>query len=217
MKFSAVIFDLDGTIIDSEEAWGMAFVNVFKILGVNPKNDHPAVGGVSLKDNWKNLLVEYGIQTNKTLDELVILTYMEYEKLISMITLNDGFIEFIENLKDNNFPVALATSTKWELVDKIFDRFEIGDLFDIVTTSDEVINPKPDPEIFTVTADKLGVEREDCLVIEDSGAGVTAARRAGMKVIAITDDEDVTPEIEKADKIVGGFSDIKLKEIDLLF
>ena len=88
MKLTAVIFDLDGTIIDSEKAWGKAFVGVFDQLGVKANNDHPQVGGVSLRNNWLNLIKEYNIKTTKTPDELVTLTYLEYEKQIPFITIN---------------------------------------------------------------------------------------------------------------------------------
>ena len=217
MKLSAVIFDLDGTVINSNEAWGKAFVNVLSTFGVKPETMSPHSTGISVRNNWKNLVTKYNIKTEKTPEDLETLTYVEYEKLIPTVTLNDGAIDLIDNLKDNNLPVALATSTKWEVVDKILDRFGMSDLFDIVTTGEEVINPKPDPDIFTLTADKLGIDREDCLVIEDSESGIMAAQQAGMRVVAVVDDDNLTPEIEKADKVVERFSEIKLKELELLF
>ncbi|HTK03329.1 MAG TPA: HAD family phosphatase [Alphaproteobacteria bacterium] len=201
MKPAAVIFDLDGTIILSEESWGKAFGTVLKSLGVEETDNHPQTRGVSHKKNWENLIQKYNIKTTKPVDELVTLTYVEYEKLIPMIKLNDGFWDFVDVLQEHNLPLALATQTRWETTSKILQHFDLEDIFESVTTAEEVILPKPDPDIFILAAEKIGVEREDCLVIEDSNIGVKAARRAGMKVI----------------KIIDGFSDVKLKEIMLLF
>lgn len=203
MKLSAVIFDLDGTIINSEEAWGKSFTKVLESFGVKVDSPHSHTTGVSVKDNWLNLIKKYNIKTNKTLEELETLTYFEYEKLISIVKLNAGVLEFMEEIKKSGIPLALTTSTNLKTVNKILERFEIRDFFEMVTTGEEVESPKPDPGIYILTADKLGVEREDCLVIEDSESGIKAAEEAGMKVIKITED--------------NGFSDIKLKEIMLLF
>lgn len=216
MKFSAVIFDLDGTVIDSEGAWGKAFVKVLESLGVKTDSDHPEIVGVSVKPNWQALLQKYNIKTTKTLDELETLTYVEFEKLITYISLKDGVIEFIEDLKENGYDMALATSTNWSIVEKILNQFQMHYLFDVVTTGEEVINPKPSPEIFMVTSDKLGIDPEHCLVIEDSPSGVEAAKEAGMKVIAISRDDDNFKNLEKADLVVEDFSEITSKAIDQL-
>lgn len=211
MKLSAVIFDLDGTVIKSEKVWGKAFVNVFKTLGVNIDNSHPQTGGVSLKNNWENLLVKYNIKTNKSSDELVVLTYIEYEKLISEITLNDGVLNFMDELKESGIQLVLATSTKWETTDKILTHFKLTDLFESVTTGDEVLYPKPAPDIFIAAAEKVNMDPSFCLVIEDSESGVMAAKDAGMHVIAITNGEENEDRLEQADLVVEGFAEITPK------
>lgn len=216
MKFAAAIFDLDGTIIDSERAWGKAFVNVFKILGVNSDSNHPQTGGVSVNKNWESLISEYDIKTGKSIDELVTLTYVEYEKLIPEITLNEGALEFMDVLKENGTPLALATSTKWETTDKILEQFNLLDVFESVTTGEEVLNPKPAPDIFLIAAEKLGVEPADCLVFEDSAPGVISAKEAGMRVIAVNDDKENQKKLQAADLVVANFSEISLKAIDAI-
>jgi len=215
MKFSAVIFDLDGTIIESENAWGATFVEVLKSLGVIAKETHPQIRGASLKASWKLLLGRYSIKKDISLDELEVLTYLEYENHLDDIEVKSGFIEFVDFLKNSDFQIGLATSTRWETANKILENGGMTEIFNCITTGEEVLNPKPDPEIFTLTSDKLGVEREGCLVIEDSVSGIEAARQAGMKVVAIAsnDNED---ELSEADVIVGGFSEITPKVVDQL-
>jgi HAD superfamily hydrolase (TIGR01509 family) len=212
MILSAVIFDLDGTIIDSEEVWARAFVNVLKKLGIEAKDSHPHVSGVEIKKNWESLIIKYSVKTDKTPEELSSLTRAEYTKFIPQISLRDGVVEFIENLKNDNVIVALATSTDWEITDKIFQELELADLFDYVTTGDEVFNNKPDPEIYIKSADKMNLDPNDCLVIEDSPSGIIAGKEAGMKVIAI-DPSGGRDDLKKADKIVESYSEITARVI----
>jgi HAD superfamily hydrolase (TIGR01509 family) len=200
MKFAAVIFDLDGTIIKSERQWGKAFVAVLKKLGVDTKGRDPHTPGVDIKFNWKNLIAKYGVKTDKTAEELEILTYAEYEKFIPEISLNNGVLEFMNVLKESGLSLALATLTNWEITEKVINHFGLNNYFENITTGEEVENPKPAPDIFLLAAEKLGIDPVDCLVIEDSITGVTAAHEAGMKVI----------------EVVDGFSKITLKAIDAI-
>jgi HAD superfamily hydrolase (TIGR01509 family) len=213
MKLVAVIFDLDGTIIDSREAWGRAFSVVLKSLGVEIKEKYPDEPGIAVRENWRRFIVKFNIKTDKTLDELRSLTYHEYMKLIPEISLNDGVVEFIENLKDSGTEIALATSTSWEAMDKILNSLKIQELFDYITTSEEVTSQKPQPDIFIRAMEKMNLDPSECLVIEDSPSGVTAAKEAGIKVIALDPEEKNGEVLSKADLIVGGFSEISPKII----
>ena len=214
MKFAAVIFDLDGTIIKSEEEWAKAYAVVLEKLGVKTNGNDPPTRGLSIKSNWTNFLIKYNVKTNKTVEELETLTYIEYQKLIPQVTLNDGVLEFIDGLKENGSPLALATSTNWETADKVLKHFGLESSFESVTTGEEVVNPKPAPDIYILASEKLGVEPLDCLVIEDSLPGITAAKEAGMKVIAVRKDEEGSDNLDTADLVVEGFSEITLKAID---
>lgn len=213
MKISAVIFDLDGTLIDSEDQWSKAFVKVLKRLGKTVTEKSPQIQGLSNKSNWNILLSKYDIKTNKSLDELEHLTLVEYAKLIGQITLRDGGVELIESLKDSGIKVALATSTEWWIVEKVFENLKIEGLSDSVTTGEEVINKKPAPDTFLKAADKLGLTAEECLVIEYSLSGIEAVKEAGMKVIAV-DWNGGKKELKKADLVVEGFSEITPKVLD---
>jgi HAD superfamily hydrolase (TIGR01549 family) len=216
MILSAVIFDLDGTIIDSENAWKSAFAGILKNLGVTVDSEQLQITfGASLKVIWKTLIDKYSIRTEKSLDELEIMTYLEYEKHISSIEIQPGFFEFVDFLKENNFRMGLATSTKWDTADKILDLWGLNEVFECITTGEEVISLKPDPQIYLVEADKLGVEVGECLAIEDSPSGIEAAKEAGMKVIAISSGEN-RKDLTKADLIVEEFSEITASVIDQL-
>ena len=215
MLLSAAIFDLDGTILEDEEEYGKAFNKVLSSLGINSKTDLPQEKGIGVKENWIKFIQKYSIKTNKTPEMLAKETQDTYLSEISEVTVRAGFDDFAGKLKDSGIQIALATANTWEQTDKILDIVNLQDVFDVITTVDEVVYSKPDPEIFTVTADKLGVERSECLVIEDSASGIDAARRAGMKVAAISSDEG-GETLSKANIIVEGFSEITPQVIDQL-
>ncbi len=217
MQVFAVILDFDGTIIDSDSAWKKAFIGVLGNLNVNVPVGAINITGASLKDNWNALISKYNLKIDKTFEELRSLTYNEYKKLIPDIHLIDGACEFIENFKYSGVQIALATNTSWEIVDDITKKLEIEHLFDYITTGDEVLYHKPDPEIYIKAAEKMNLEPDNCMVIENTEVGVRAAKEAGMKVVAILSTEyENSDSLSQADLVVEGFSEITPQAIDQL-
>lgn len=213
MKISAVIFDLDGTILDNEDEYGKAFGEVLKKLGKKPDSAYPHTQGIGVEGNWEILIPKYKIKTKKTIDELAKETQNEYLKLLPEVTLKEGIGEFISDLKDSGILVALATSNTWPTVDKVFKEFGLEGIFSVVTTGEEVTFRKPDSEIFLLTIQKLGVDLKECLVIEDTPAGVEAAHTAGMKVVAIARDKKHAEELKKADLIIFNFLEMSAQKM----
>jgi beta-phosphoglucomutase len=214
MIFSAVIFDLDGTILDNEDVYGRAFNEVLKNLGVDTTKPVSHQYGIGVKENWILYKKNLNLKTSKTPEILAQETQHEYLKMLKEVTVRPGFEDFVKNLKDGGIKVALATSNTRGVTQEVLDKMGLQGIFDEVTTAEEVVHRKPDPDLFTVTADKLGVERNECLVIEDAPSGVEAAHRAGMKVVAITDGNG--DRLSDADLVVTGFSEITQRQIDLL-
>lgn len=216
MRISTIIFDLNGTILEDEDEYARAFGEVLKNLGVEPSKTVAHKKGVGVKENWDNLVRKYSINTDKNSYILADETQKAYLRQIKGVTIREGFSEFVENLKNSGIKIALATSNTWEQTDKILEATNLQDIFDSITTADEVVYSKPDPDIFILAAEKLGSETEECLVIEDSAAGVEAAHRAGMKVIGIALTEEDSNLLSDADFLVEGFSEITPKAIDRL-
>jgi beta-phosphoglucomutase len=211
----AVIFDLNGTVLADEAEYGAAFGEVLKGLGKKTDKKFPHTRGIGVKENWPVLLAKHKIKTTKTPDELSSMTQNAYLKRIDSVDLKNGFIEFVEGLKTSGTLIALATSNSWMIVEKIFRLLDIEKYFDVVTTSEEVGFNKPSPEIFLKTSEKLGVEPEDCVVIEDSQAGVEAAIAAGMKVVGLKHDKDHAKTLKDANLIVEGFVQLSLRFTEL--
>lgn len=208
MIISAVIFDLDGTVLDNEDEYGRAFNSVLKSLGVDSKTDYPQVGSIGVHENWPILIAKYKIKTNKTIEELARATQDAYLEQINQITLKPGIEEFIKSLKASGIQTALATSNNWFIVKEDFDRLKLDHFFDCVVTAEEVLEKKPAPDLFLKAAEKLSVEPKKCLVMEDAPAGVKAAHAAGMKVIGLARSDESEDGLIEAELVVRSYDEI---------
>ena len=213
MVVYAVIFDLDGTVLDNEDEYGRAFRKVLVSLGKKVDKKYPHTQGIGVKENWPVLLAKYSIKTKKTIEELTRATQDAYLVQLSDVNFVRGFENFVDELKNAGIKVALATSNTWWIVNEVSENLNIDEIFSVITTAEEAVFNKPDPEIFVLTADKLGFEPEKCLVIEDSVAGIEAAKRAGMKVIGIARDSKHANDLKEADFVVTDYTQISPQKI----
>ncbi|OGM05682.1 hypothetical protein A2125_00150 [Candidatus Woesebacteria bacterium GWB1_43_5] len=202
----AAIFDLDGTVLSDEQVYGGAFRKVLKDLGVNVKQKYPHKGGIGVGENWPYLLSKYKVKTNKSLAELSRATQQAFLKNIADIEVKEGFEEFIVGLREIGVATALATSNEWFVVEEILDKFNLAKYFDVVVTGEEATAKKPDPELFIIAAQRLGVDPRDCVAFEDSAAGIEAGKRAGMVVIGVARDEKHAKELDGDGKIINNYA-----------
>ncbi|MBN1168511.1 HAD family phosphatase [Candidatus Woesebacteria bacterium] len=208
MNLRAVIFDLNGTVLSDEQIYGFAFKRVLLSLGVKVDSDHPHTSGIGVAENWLQLIKKYNIKTQKTVDELSVITQQQYFSQMDEVELKDGFIEFADMLRESGLKIALATSNTWDITEKVLSKFDLLEYFDVITTKEEVHRNKPDPEIFFLTAEKLMIEPSECLVFEDSEKGIVAAKEAGMKVIGMTNGRNSKKMLKKADRIIEDFFEV---------
>lgn len=216
MKINAVIFDLDGTVLADEDEYCKAFCAVLSKLGVEKQDQCPHVPGIGVEANWELFIKKLKVETDKSVSELARETQKEYLKTLNEVTLKKGFEAFVKSLRRKKVFTTLATSNSWDVVDKIFKEFEIDKYFDCVTTIEEVAFAKPDPGIFIVCAQKMGVDPGECVVIEDSKAGVEAAHAAGMKVVALARDKKQKGALKSADLVVKDFTGLSYEKLKLL-
>jgi HAD superfamily hydrolase (TIGR01509 family) len=183
--FDAVIFDCDGTLVNSMpyhfEAWCEALslhgaANIFK------EDVFYAMGGRPTKD----IVVEINDEYNLKLDpEAVAFAKREaFLRKLGQLELIDEVAAFAESLR-GKLPMAIATGGTRLVIEKTLQAVGVSDLFDEVVTADDVVFGKPAPDIFLKAAELLGVKPERCLVLEDAPAGVMAGQLAGMTVISI--------------------------------
>lgn len=213
MKISAVIFDLDGTVLDNEDEYGAAFRKVLRSLGKRVDSKYPHTQGIGVKENWPLLLSKYRIKTGKSTEELAKQTQDVYLRMLPKVTIRSGFEGFVSDLKNSGITTALATSNAWWIADEVLTELGLEDFFDVTTTGEEVDYRKPNPDLFLLTARKLGVEAGECLVIEDSEAGIEAAHAAGMKVIGIARDKKHAKILKEADLVIYNYNQLSFLKV----
>lgn len=208
-EIQAVIFDMDGVIVDSEPFHVEAEIETMKRNGVDiSAGDLAKYLGTTAEFMFEDLIKRYGM--NKSWEQLnqekeAIFLPLLKEKVEPI----EGVLELIDFLIKRNLKLALATSSKRDLMDVVLDKFDLGHKFDAVVCADDVEKSKPDPEIFLKAAKKIAIPPESCLVIEDAPLGVLAANRAGMTSVAYQSRSKYKQDFSKADQIVSKLLDLK--------
>lgn len=199
-NFSAVLWDFDGTIADTQTIHAKTEVDTLKKYGINISEEEitKRFSGVKLSIIFKTLFDENNIKTGyKESRELKWKTMIEIVKT-QKITFMPGAKVLIETLFKNNVKMAIASSSIKSYLDLAIDSLGIRNKFEFVLSGDDVECGKPDPEIFIKAASILGVKNEACLVIEDGTAGVLAAQAANMKCIVVGNHFDKKVLTEKS-------------------
>jgi HAD superfamily hydrolase (TIGR01509 family) len=202
----AVIFDWDGTLADTRNAVVQSFQKVLKEAECTVSDEFiERRMGIGTKKTILEAFRECQMRIDvSTLEKLAEEKIRIHAGLADIINLFDGATELLEELQGKT-KIALATMSNRKVVDTLLPAKKIRRYFDVVVTADDVAKPKPDPEVFLVTAAKLGVKAEDCVVVEDSVFGVRAAKTTGMRCIAVPSGVYSREELEKEnpDLIVG--------------
>lgn len=184
----AVIFDLDGTIVDSMWIWKEIDIQYLAKWDIGlPEDLQKEIEGMSFTETALYFKETFNLPDTieKIKDEWNAMALDFYR---NRITLKDGIAEFIELLKSMDIKIGLGTSNSRELASEVLRKHDIYKHFDTIRTSCEVEKGKPHPDVFLKAAEDLNVKPHECIVFEDTYAGVLAAKRAGMRVIAISDE-----------------------------
>lgn len=183
--FDAIVFDCDGTLVNSMPAHFEAWCEALAYYGagsVFQEDVFYAMGGRPTKDIVVELNSEYGLRLDP---EAVAMKKREaFLNRLDSIELIDEVVEFARSCR-GRFPMAIATGGTRLVIEKTLQAVGISDLIDDVVSADDVVVGKPDPEVFLKAAAILGVDPKRCLAFEDAPAGIMAAQCAGMQVIAI--------------------------------
>jgi HAD superfamily hydrolase (TIGR01509 family) len=206
----ALIFDMDGVIVDSELHWKQ--LEGFFLQSLIPAwtpADQGRIIGLSIHDLYNMLSGEFGLRKSK--DEFLEL-YHEMARDIynHKVALIPGFLDLLHDLRRNEIPTALASSSTQSWIDMVLERFDLRAMFDVVVSADELEGGegKPSPAIYLLTAQKLNVQPARCVVIEDSRNGVLSAKNAGMYCIGFRNGFNDEQDLSAADEIVGSLAEI---------
>jgi HAD superfamily hydrolase (TIGR01509 family) len=183
--FDAVIFDCDGTLVDSMpahfEAWRHALA-LHGAGGVFSEDVFYAMGGRPSCDIVGEINSEYDLHLDP--ESVASAKRREFLKRLDTVTLIDEVADFARSQR-GRVPLVIATGSNRMTVEKTLQAVGVSDWFDEVVTSDDIPEGKPAPDVFLEAARLLGVRPSKCLVLEDAPAGILGAQRAGMQVVAV--------------------------------
>ena len=185
LDYKALIFDLDGTLVNSMpvhfKAWCKALEDQGQ-PGVFPEDVFYAMGGRPTRDIVEVINGEQGLRLDA--DQVASSKKRHYLKNLSLVELIPAVAKIAEENR-GKVPLAVASGSSREVVEKTLQVLGISDWFDEVVSSNEVPNGKPAPDVFLEAASRIGIAPEDCVVFEDARSGIIAARAAGMEVVAV--------------------------------
>lgn len=215
-KIKAVIFDLDGTLVDSEPNYLEAdkrLLAEYGILNLDEESKNKYIG-ISTKDMMADIKEIYQIEDS--VETLVSKNNGYYSELAKD---NTNVFPEMKNLlillKEKGYPIALASGSSKKIINDVLSLIQISEIFDVIVSAEEVREGKPKPDIFLEAAKRLGLSPENCLVLEDSKPGVEAAKSAGMYCVAVPyySEQIVCEGLKKADVLVNGMGNFSSKKI----
>jgi len=209
----AVIFDLDGVIVESEDAHIESERQTFQKHNVKISAEElHTYTGTTAKAMFTDLIAKYKLNT--TFQEI---NSQKEEILLKLLDQDanptKGVLRLIQELKRKKIKLAVGSSSTRKLVDFILNKLNLTYTFDQVITAEDINLSKPDPEIFLKAAAELGVNSRQCLVIEDSKLGVEAAKSAGMKCAGYRNPHSGNQDLSKADCVIDDFSKVDIERM----
>jgi beta-phosphoglucomutase len=212
---SACIFDLDGVIVDTAHYHFLAWKRLAHELGYELTSaDNENLKGVSRMRSLEIVLQLGGVTATAHEKELMAnkknTWFNDYVERMMPEEIFPGVKQLIRDLKSNGIKVGLASSSK--NAKTVIKLLHIQNEFDAIVDGTMIEHSKPHPEIFLLTAKKLGVKPEECLVFEDAEAGVAAALAAGMKCVGVGNAQ----QLNRAHEIVANTADFKISELSKL-
>lgn len=203
----AVIFDMDGVLIDSEPIFEQHLQGFLLRLGVGePSKLTHNLKGVSSK-NVSQIIIET-FELDYDVEELTMMSrraYLEFLNNLQELPSIPGAVKFVKSLAAAGYPLALASSASLQRIELFLRKLGLEQHFVVIACGDDVKRSKPAPDIFLLAAEMLGVDPVECVVVEDAENGVRAAKAAGMKCIAYGGSDHNTDNLLDADIIVKDF------------
>lgn len=212
----AIIFDMDGVIVDSEPLHFKLEKDILKELGVNvDRKKHESFVGVTDYNMWTSFKKMFSIELS--VDEIIEIKRNRFIENVHKLELIPTFMDFMDSVYGKGYKIALASSNNKKAVEEIVKTFDLERYFDFIINGEEVEKGKPDPEIFLTVANRLNLLPEECLVIEDSRNGVIAAKSANMKCIGLKSGGSGDQDLSQGDLVIQDFRGLSIDILKGLF
>jgi len=206
----AIVFDFDGLILDTEDPVYQSWVEVYREHGEELPFERwvEIVGSTTINFHPQHHLEE---RLGRSLTQEVLDRRVERRtELVLAQSLLPGVVEHIESAKAMGLKLGVASSSTRDWVQGHLERLGILDRFDCLRCRDDVANAKPEPDLYIAVIECLGVHASEAIAIEDSPNGVLAARRAGLRCVAIPNSITARLDLGQADLILGSLADVTL-------
>ena len=210
-KLKAVIFDLDGVIIDSEPMHAAANAIALKDFGLSMPSDYYLSFAGTTKYHMMEILIERH-NLNATASQLCEAADIQNDILFQ----KDGFAEvpgvcnFIKFLYNSGYKLAVASSSPYKDIYRVLEYFDIKQYFDVILSgNDEAFNPKPEPDIYINATKKLGVSLDEAIAIEDTDTGISSAKAAGLICYGYKGISSKNQTFALADCVINDYNELK--------
>jgi HAD superfamily hydrolase (TIGR01509 family) len=210
----AVIFDLDGVLLDSEQAWNEAKEALVRASGGTWRDEAPVVMMGMSSPEWSAYLRDdLGVPMDADAINRDVVARME-ERYARALPLLPGAAEAVRAL-GARWPLGLASSSNREIIDRFLELSGFGDAFRVTISSEEVPRGKPAPDVYVEAVRRLGADSADSVAVEDSENGIRAARAAGMRVVAVPNPH-YPPDpaaLAEADEVVRSLHELTVERV----
>jgi len=211
---SAVIFDFDGTVIDTETAWYIAFRDAYKEHGVDLTLEmYSLCIGTSLQafNPYEYLVVNLHLPID--LDSFRQSVQERHATLMDAEKMRPGIMDYLNSARAKRLKIALASSSKLDWVEKFLEKLQIREYFDCIRTANDVEHVKPDPELYLQTLQCLGVNADEAIAIEDSPNGAKAAVAAGVHCVVVPNTITKFLEFERFNQMANSLTEIDFDDL----
>jgi HAD superfamily hydrolase (TIGR01509 family) len=209
VQSKAVLFDMDGVIVNSERYWVEIEEEEILPSAVEGSADTSETTGMNFREIYDYL--EERNEMTATKDEFV----EQYEEAAhdiygEKVDLQTDFRDLLADLREDGRTVALVSSSPHDWIDRMLDRFDLREAFDRVISAEEIDGKsKPEPDVYEYAADEVGTTPEDCIAVEDSTNGVKSAKRAGMQVVGYRNQSDDELDLSEADEVAESAEELR--------
>ena len=220
MKYKAIIFDMDGLILDTESIESRAFEKLLNEYGVEPKPFPNGlihqIGGADASIYYEKFKNQYNFPADQEVIQNKKRAYWQEMLEKENIEAFPGFFELLELAKKENLIIALASNRNEKFVHLVLEKLGVRHYFNVIVGPAEGRKHKPYPDIYLETAKAVGVNPAECLALEDTDGGIISAKDAGMKAIAVPNVYTADHDFSRADLVVKSLEDINMEALESL-
>lgn len=214
MAIKGLIFDFDGTILDTEYPEFSVWQDIFKSYNADlPLTEWAKALGTTYSEFDPLHYLQLRADRPVNLAEICEKRAEKVLELILQQPLLPGVVNYLESAKEFGLKVGIASSSGEEWIQSHLDRLQLTGYFGTVVTADDVNNVKPEPDLFLLALKKMGLHPDEAIVLEDSPNGITAAHRAGLRCAAIPNQISRHLDLSHADIIINSLDDISLEDL----